>query len=209
MSYSDTPRAADGGYIPPPPPVVKKGKSPWFFVGMGCLGLFVLAFASCAIIAVKATNDFQTALKAPLSPEQAVAPYSAAQVPIYPKATVNVTVTKTMRAGLSAASGFTGLAGPSVKFNFLALNIPTDVTPEKVTNYYDSTLKKAGWKSVQPNTVQVPGAGGGASNVRDQKAYQKGTSQLMVQTTSSSKGAANDTVMLILMTGLPAEALAK
>lgn len=122
MSYSP------GAYVPPPPPsAVKRGKSPWFFVGMGCLGLVLLTLGLIGYSAFKVMD----AMKQPAT--------SLGDVPIYPKAKLDVPMTKVVQGTAAVTRMITG------KQSFAASVYRVSVTPEAAVTWYDTEMTKRGY----------------------------------------------------------------
>ena len=127
MSYSPN------AYVPPPPPAARRGKSPWFFVGMGCLGLFLVTIGLISYSAYKVMG----VLKQPITSAGVV--QSLGDVPIYPNAKLDMTMTKVIQGTAAVTQMVTG------KNTFSAGVFQVPVTPEAAVSWYDTEMVKRGY----------------------------------------------------------------
>lgn len=126
----------------------RQGKSPWFYVGMGCLVLVALGFAGCVAVGFMGYNwvkGVADASNTPLPKEQILA--NLKDIPPYPNASlVDVPATRVMRAavGLMTKTG----AIESIEVAVFGTKDPY----EKVRAFYDTKMKAAGYKPEKEST---------------------------------------------------------
>ena len=141
MSYSPD------AYVPPPPPsAMRRGKSPWFFVGMGCLGLVLLTLG----IVGYATYKVVSVVNRPVTKEGIVQSLGD-KFPIHPKAKLDMATSKIIQGTSAVTQMITGKQG------FAAAVFRVPVSPEDVVGWYDVELGKQGFvptKARQPSIGQ-------------------------------------------------------
>jgi hypothetical protein len=138
MSYSDNNNSRpDAGY----PMTPKKQKSPWLYVGLGCLGLFVLSFGACATIGVIGMNKYKEVANQPVDEASIAQEFQG--IPTYPGGKLNAEITKVTRGILNI---FT-MATPGKKFHIGAYKVPD--APEKVMEWYDAKMAEAGYSETK------------------------------------------------------------
>jgi hypothetical protein len=161
-----------GGYYAPPPPPRRRGLSPWAWAGIGCAAFALLGFAGCAVVFNTVRNQVTQSMTQPLNRQQVLSELSG--VPVYPGAQLDETMSKAVRTAFGMMNNF---PGSKARFYAGAFRVPS-ATPEKVSAWYDTNLKAAGWKTVA-NAPQ--GFGKPQANLTEQRQYGKGDTQLVVQ----------------------------
>lgn len=123
----------------------RQGRSPLFFIGIGCLVLFGLGFVGCIAIGAIGVNMFKGVADAadkPIPKEQVIA--GLKDIPVYPNAPlVDVPTTRMMRAGMMLMTK-TG----AIKQVEVGTFGPKDPY-EKIRAFYDAKLKAAGYTAVK------------------------------------------------------------
>ncbi len=171
-------------YTPPPP---KRGMSPWAWVGIGCGTFLLLGFVGCGIIGYK----FTQALNNAMSPEESVKAIEAAQIPLYPGATLDPAATKAA-GGVMGLMG--GLSGGKMKMAMAAFRCPDG--SDKVMSFYNQKLIAAGYtERVSPSSPNI-------RNAR-QIQFTRGDAMAMVQTQAPEGNDKGCVLVLAHMTGLP------
>jgi hypothetical protein len=138
MSYSNNNNRPDTGYPTAP---TKQPKSPWFYVGMGCLGLFVLSFGTCATIGVIGFNKAKEAMNQPVDEASIAQEFQG--IPTYPGGKLNVEITKVTRGVLNVVA----MATPGKKFHLGAYKVAD--APDKVMEWYDAKMTEAGYSETK------------------------------------------------------------
>ncbi|MBC8103487.1 MAG: hypothetical protein H7Z41_12990 [Cytophagales bacterium] len=136
MSYSPA-------YIPPPPAPARRGRSPWFFVGMGCLALVLLTFGLVGYGVYRGVSAYNQ----PVTNEEVVR--SLGGIPLYPNAKLDLETTKATRA----ASGLTSMM--MGKQTFAAAAFRVSVTPEVAVKWYDAELTRLGYVATRARQSSV------------------------------------------------------
>jgi len=184
MSFG--PAGQSGAYTPPPPADVKRGRSPWFYVGIGCGLILLLLVGSCAAFSVKVASM----MNQPFNVQQEVQKLG---VPAYPGAQVDETQSKAGRATLQIMKG----AMKATQSTVVAFR--TDDLSGEVFAFYDNSLNKAGFKQVR----------GGAQARANQHMYvnAKSRSMVMVQVQDSPGEKGERTIVVMRFDGMPEETL--
>jgi hypothetical protein len=121
-----------GGDYPAPP---RRGRSPWFYVGMGCAGLVLVSFVGCAVLFSRVASELKNA------PTTAAATATALKdIPAYPKANWDAKTTQVASVTLKVMSGAlkaTSTAGGGYT---------TDDLSAEVFAFYDKEMAKRGYK---------------------------------------------------------------
>jgi hypothetical protein len=175
MSYSDNNNnRPDTGY----PMAPKKQKSPWFYVGMGCLGLFVLSLGTCVTIGVVASNKFKEVANQPIDEASIAQEFNG--IPMYPGGKLSKEVTKMTRGVLNIVTMMT----PGKKFHIGAYMVPD--APDKVMEWYDAKMTEAGYSE----TKQVFKIGNNADEDGKgiAKMYKKDKDLVQIQAREGKKG---------------------
>jgi hypothetical protein len=156
---------ARDAYVPPPPASVKKGRSPWFFVGIGCLGLILLTVGIVSFGAYKMI----TAINRPLTNEEVA--LSLGNIPIYPKAKLDMTTTKVIQGTAAMTQMMTG------KESFAAGVFRSADTPDTVVNWYDAEL---GIRGYVPTKARQPSVGQKMENQLMHQYFSKKESKIVI-----------------------------
>jgi hypothetical protein len=192
MSYSNNNNRPDTGYPTAP---TKQPKSPWFYVGMGCLGLFVLSFGTCATIGVIGFNKVKSEMAKPLDKE--TLKQELAGIPEYPNATLDEQATKAMRAG----TGLMSFAMQGKKMMMAAYD--TKEPASDIIAWYDTKMTEAGYESSNADNVSLKkygisvDTGGTARMVR---MFVKDTEMVQIQA-QSKKDTKKNVLMIMRFTG--------
>jgi hypothetical protein len=192
MSYSDNNNnRPDAGY----PMAPKKQKSPWFYVGMGCLGLFVLSLGTCVTIGVVATNKFKTEMGKPLDKE--TIKQEMAGIPEYPNATLDETATK----GARTAMGMASFLMQGKKMSMAAYD--TKDAPSDIIAWYEPKMLEAGYETSDANSTQLKKMGINTSRKGVVRMFIKDQEMVQVQGQQGSKE--KNVLVLLRMTGFTKE----
>ncbi|MES2460640.1 MAG: hypothetical protein V4671_08645 [Armatimonadota bacterium] len=159
MSYSP------GAYVPPPPAPAKRGRSPWFFVGMGCLGLVLITLGLVGYGAYQMV----TAINRPVTNDEVVR--SLGGVPIYPNAKLDMATTKVIQGTAAMTRMITG------KQTFAAGVFRTSVTPDQAVVWYDVELKKLGY---EPTNARQPSIGQKMENQVMHQYFKKKAKEIVI-----------------------------
>lgn len=130
-------------YVPPPPPPARRGLSPWAYLGIGCLALFVLVFGLIGFSVYR----FVKTVNAPVNKTEVIA--SLGPVPVHPKAKFDETLTKVAQAtgaGLRLVLGGKDVTGA-------AFRIPA--APRDALGWYDVQLSTLGYKIIHPRQNSI------------------------------------------------------
>lgn len=153
----------------------RAGRSPLFYIGMGCLVLVGIGFVGCVALGfagfnmVKGLKDEATK---PIPQEQVIA--NLKDIPRYPNAPlIDVPATRMMRAGMM-------LMKKTGAFENIEVGIFGPKDPyEKIRAFYDSKLKAAGYTAVKESED--------LENNSKQWAYRKGTTIATFQYSKMTK----------------------
>jgi hypothetical protein len=196
MSYPNTPNNSNNNdYSNSYPAAPKKAKSPWLYVGLGCLGLFVLTFGGCAVFVMSAKNKIEAEMKKPLDKE--ALKQEMGDIPVYPNATLDEKVTKATRAGV----GIMSFALQGKKMSMAAYSIKEPIADALA--WYDQKMPEAGYapakKTADMKKFQF-GPRGGESHI-----FVKDREMVQVQ---SQEGKSEKNVLIVMrMTGFTKEEL--
>ncbi len=184
MSYSP------GSYVPPPPgSAVRRGKSPWFFVGMGCLGLVLLTLGIVGYAAYRVVS----VVNRPVTNEEIIQSFGD-KFPIYPKAKLDKATSKIMQGTSAVTQMITGKQG------FAAAVFRVPVSPDDVVGWYDVELGKRGFV---PTKARQPSIGQKMENQVMHQYFKKDVHEMvMVQAgiiPEDKKTDPADATMLVLM----------
>lgn len=186
MSFG--PAGQSGAYAPPPPDAAKRGRSPWFYVGIGCGLILLLIVGSCAAISIKFASEFNK----PFNKQEAV--QKLGDVPIYPGAQVDEMQSKAGQVALKAVGGLMKATQSTV------LALRTDDLSGEVMAYYDNELNKRGFKLIRQ---------GQQAARSDQHTYvnSKARSVVMVQSRDAPGESGSRAIMIMRFDGMPEENL--
>ncbi len=132
------------GYTEP-----RSGRSPLFYIGMGCLVLFGLGFVGCVALGVAGFNVFKGVAESankPIPQEQVIA--GLKDIPRYPNAPmVDVPATRIMRTAILTGVSFAKNAG-EIQDVEVGVFGPKDPY-EKIRAFYDNKMKALGYSLVK------------------------------------------------------------
>jgi hypothetical protein len=182
MSYSP------GAYVPPPPAAAKRGRSPWFFVGLGCLGLVLVTLG----IVGYAAYQMVSAINRPVTNDEVVKALGG--VPIYPKAKLDMPTTKVIQGTAAMTRMITG------KQSFAAGVFRVPVSPEQAVAWYDFNLGKLGYV---PTNARQPSIGQKLENQIMHQNFKKKSKEIVIVQAGilpeDKKSDPTDATMLIVM----------
>jgi hypothetical protein len=164
MSYNNP----GGAYVPPPPPAARR--SPWMFVGIGCGALVLIAVIGMAVLFGNLSKTIGEEMKKPFDVVQVKK--SLKDMPEYPNAQFDETMSKAVRGGLSI------FAKMMPAEETVAIGYKTSDTPDKVLTWFDENMPKHGY---------VADTSGGQANVK-QNQYKKGNDRVIVQAQEQQGG---------------------
>ena len=161
-----------GGYGPPPPaaPPASRRRIPWWgWMLGGCGGCSLVALVGIVIAVVAGANLWKQATKdLPAVTVQSVQ-QGMGEVALYPGSNLNVGMTQLTWSLLRVAERTGGKEPGSVLRSVAVLT--TQDEPEKVLQFYDQRLRKAGWKEIRAKD----------GSRRQMRVFQKGRDTAMVQ----------------------------
>jgi hypothetical protein len=182
-----------GAPFSPPP---RRSGVPWWGWTLGCCGvgcgLVVLLLSIGAVRLFSTVNTaMQAAMKTPVT-SATVRQDLGADVPFYPRGTLDLTATQGASVGTRMVGGFT--AG-KLKMGVAVFN--TQDEPDRVFAYYEKQLKANGWQRM----TNTGGTTGGRRNgvAYEQRQYGKGQDLVMLQV---QQGAGGKQVMVFRMRGV-------
>lgn len=182
MSYSP------GAYVPPPPAAAKRGRSPWFFVGMGCLGLVLITLG----IVGYGAYQMVSAINRPITNDEVRD--SLGNVPIYPEAKLDMATTKIIQGTAAMTRMVTG------KQTFSAGVFRVSVSPEQAVAWYDVELRKLGY---EPTKARQPSIGQKMENQVMHQYFKKQAKEIVIVQAGvipeEKKTDPKDATMLIVM----------
>jgi hypothetical protein len=143
MSYPNNNNNSGVAY----PTAPKKQRSPWFYVGMGCLGLFVLSLGTCVTIGAVGFNKIRNSEGYKKMQQEMSKPFDGeaiqkemAGIPEYPGATLNETSTKAARM----ATGYMSMVLEKKKMSTAAYTVKEP--PAEVVAWYEKKMPEAGYE---------------------------------------------------------------
>jgi hypothetical protein len=176
-------------------PMAPKKKSPWLYVGLGCLGLFVLTFGGCAILGVVGFNKMKAEIKKPLNKE--TLKQEMAGIPEYPNTTLNEEATKGMRA----AMGLMSMAMQGKKISMVAYD--TKESPADIIAWYEPKMVEAGYETSDTSSASLKKMGINTSSKGVVRMFIKDQEMVQVQSQEGSKE--KNVLILLRMTGFTKE----
>lgn len=184
MSY------APGAYVPPPPASAgKRKRSPWLFVGAGCLGMVLLTLGAIGYF----TYKLMGVVNAPVDTTKVVASLGK-DFPIYPKAKLDLATTKIIVGTTTGLKFFTRMEHISAA----AFRVPA--TPTDAVGWYDVEMSKRGYV---PTKSRQPSIGQKMENQVTHQYYKKKEKEMVTIQAGISpdekKGDAADASILVVM----------
>ncbi len=194
MSYTPPPASEQGPspfgnqnapYVPPPPPPSRK--SPWLFVGLGCGLLMLLSFGGCILFVGNLGKNIAADMQKPLDKKAVMA--SMGDVPMYPDAPLSEMMTKAQRSVFNNP-----LMKGAMKGNTMEVAaFETKDSAEKVGEWYDKAMDKAGYEPMK--STKMPNMGNGSA---EQKQYRKGADAVLIQA-QPSKGSSSAATTIVIV----------
>jgi hypothetical protein len=176
-------------------PMAPKKKSPWLYVGLGCLGLFVLSLGTCVTLGVVATQKFKAEMVKPLDKE--TIKQEMAGIPEYPNATLDETATK----GARTAMGMASFLMKGKKMSMAAYD--TKESPSDIIAWYEPKMVEAGYETSDASSASLKKMGINTSSKGVVRMFIKDQEMVQVQSQEGSKE--KNVLILLRMTGFTKE----
>lgn len=159
----------------------RQGRSPWFWVGMGCLGLFIIGGLGVGALILAGMRLFHTVANEKIPPVTAQSVKQELHgVPVYPGAQLDVPGTEILMKTATMVRRLAGArAGPMAGWAVASYHVSEP--PAKVLEWYDKHTP--GWL---PTNYASPLAQ--RLTEGQQRHYRKGHDMLIVQATTHPTG---------------------